>query len=31
MAVTFDGYGHLFPGSEAEGRGLLDAFLADGQ
>jgi integrase len=30
IAVTFDRYGHLFPGSEAEGRGLLDAFLADG-
>jgi integrase len=31
IAVTFDRYGHLFPGSEAEARGLLDAFLADGR
>src|SRR5919197_1871288 len=29
IAVTFDRYGHLFPGSEQEARGLLDAYLAD--
>jgi integrase len=27
IAVTFDLYGHLFPGSEAEAAGLLEAFL----
>jgi hypothetical protein len=25
--VTFDLYGHLMPGSEAEGAALLDAYL----
>jgi len=29
IAITFDRYGHLFPGSEHEARGLLDAYLAD--
>ncbi len=28
IKVTFDLYGHLFPGSEAEAAGLLDAYLA---
>ncbi len=27
IAVTFDLYGHLMPGSEAEGAALLDAYL----
>jgi integrase len=27
IAVTFDRYGHLFPGAEDEARGLLDAYL----
>jgi hypothetical protein len=27
IAVTFDLYGHLFPGNESEGTALLDAFL----
>jgi integrase len=27
LTVTFDRYGHLFPGNEAEARGLLDAYL----
>jgi len=27
ITVTFDLYGHLMPGSEAEGAALLDAFL----
>lgn len=27
IAVTFDRYGHLFPGSEDEARGLLDTYL----
>lgn len=27
IAVTFDRYGHLFPGNEAEAAGLLDRFL----
>ena len=30
ITVTFDLYGHLMPGSEAEGAALLDAYL-DGQ
>jgi hypothetical protein len=29
IAVTFDRYGHLFPGAQREARGLLDAYLAD--
>ncbi|MGH3042149.1 MAG: tyrosine-type recombinase/integrase, partial [Gaiellaceae bacterium] len=28
ITVTLDRYGHLFPGSEAEAAGLLDAYLA---
>jgi integrase len=28
IKVTFDLYGHLFPGNEAEAAGLLDAYLA---
>jgi integrase len=28
IAVTFDRYGHLMPGNEAEAAGLLDAYLA---
>jgi len=28
IAVTFDRYGHLFPGSEGEARALLDRYLA---
>jgi integrase len=28
ISTTFDLYGHLFPGSEAEARGQLDAYLA---
>jgi hypothetical protein len=27
MTITFDRYGHLMPGNEAEAAGLLDAFL----
>jgi integrase len=27
IAVTFDRYGHLFPGSEDEARRLLDTYL----
>ena len=27
IAVTFDLYGHLFPGNEAEAAALLDAYL----
>jgi hypothetical protein len=29
LTVTFDLYGHLMPGTEAEGAALLDAFLED--
>lgn len=29
VMVTFDLYGHLMPGNEAEAAGLLDAFLAE--
>jgi hypothetical protein len=28
IAVTFDLYGHLFPGNEAEAAELLDSYLA---
>jgi hypothetical protein len=28
IKVTFDLYGHLMPGAEAEAAGLLDAYLA---
>jgi hypothetical protein len=28
IAITFDLYGHLMPGSHDEAAGLLDAFLA---
>ena len=28
IAVTYDLYGHLFPGSEAQAAGLLDTYLA---
>jgi integrase len=28
IAITFDAYGHLMPGSHDEAAGLLDAFLA---
>lgn len=28
ISITFDRYGHLMPGSEAEAAGLLDAYLA---
>ena len=28
IAITFDLYGHLFPGNEAEAADLLDAYLA---
>jgi integrase len=28
IAITFDRYGHLMPGSEEEAAGLLDAYLA---
>ena len=28
IKVTFDLYGHLMPGAEAEAAALLDAFLA---
>jgi integrase len=28
IAVTFDLYGHLFPGNEAQAASLLDAYLA---
>jgi hypothetical protein len=28
IGITFDLYGHLMPGSEAEGAALLDAYLA---
>lgn len=31
VTVTADRYGHLFPGSEAEAAGLLDAYLAVGE
>jgi len=27
IAVTFDLYGHLFPGNEAEASALLDSYL----
>jgi integrase len=27
IAITFDRYGHLFPGSEDEARALIDAYL----
>ena len=27
MTITLDRYGHLFPGSEDEAAGLLDAYL----
>ena len=27
ISITFDRYGHLMPGSEAEARALLDAYL----
>jgi len=30
VAITFDRYGHLMPGSEAEAAGLLDAYLKTG-
>jgi hypothetical protein len=30
ITVTFDLYGHLMPGSEAEGAALLDAYLNGG-
>jgi integrase len=29
IVVTFDLYGHLMPGTEAEGATLLDAYLGD--
>lgn len=29
ITVTFDRYGHLMPGTEAEGAALLDAFLGE--
>lgn len=29
ITVTLDRYGHLFPGSEREAGGLLDAYLAE--
>ena len=28
VTITLDRYGHLFPGSEHEAAGLLDAYLA---
>jgi integrase len=28
ISITFDRYGHLMPGSEAEVRGLMDAYLS---
>lgn len=28
VTITFDGYGHLMPGNEAEAAALLDAYLA---
>lgn len=31
IAVTYDLYGHLFPGSEAEAAGLLETFLSRGR
>jgi integrase len=27
VTITFDRYGHLFPGSEKEAAGLLDSYL----
>jgi hypothetical protein len=27
VTITYDRYGHLFPGNESEAAGLLDAFL----
>jgi hypothetical protein len=27
IAITFDLYGHLMPGNEAEAAGMLDAYL----
>jgi integrase len=27
IAITYDRYGHLMPGNEAEAAGLLDAYL----
>jgi len=29
IAITFDRYGHLMPGNEAQARGLADAYLAE--
>jgi integrase len=29
ITVIFDRYGHLMPGTEAEGAALLDAFLGE--
>jgi integrase len=29
IGITFDRYGHLMPGNEAEARGLLDIYLAE--
>jgi integrase len=31
ITITFDRYGHLMPGNEAEAAGLLDAYLARGR
>jgi integrase len=31
VAITYDRYGHLMPGNEAEAAGLLDAYLAASQ
>jgi integrase len=28
VTITYDRYGHLMPGNEAEAAGLLDAYLA---
>lgn len=28
IAITYDLYGHLMPGNEAEAAGLLDAYIA---
>jgi integrase len=30
ISITYDRYGHLFPGSEGQAGALLDAYLAEG-
>jgi integrase len=30
ISITLDRYGHLFPGSEGQAAGMLDAYLVTG-